>query len=77
MFISATPGPIVKPLTASDITKNSCHLRWRPPLDDGGSKVTHYVVERQEIGKPYWTTVASFNKVCLYKITTTDNRSFL
>jgi len=50
-------------LTVSDITKNACRLRWKPPEDDGGSRVTHYVVERQEVGKPYWTTIATFAKV--------------
>jgi len=50
-------------LTVSDITKNACRLRWKPPEDDGGSRVTHYVVERQEVGKPYWTTLATFAKV--------------
>lgn len=64
MFLStATPGKCGPPLNASDITKNSCRLRWRPPEDDGGFKITHYVVERMEVGKPYWTTVASFAKV--------------
>lgn len=44
------------------MNKNSCRLSWRPPSDDGGSKVTHYIVEKQELGKPYWTTVASYQK---------------
>lgn len=32
-------------------------------MEDGGAKITHYVVERKETGKPYWTTVSSFGKV--------------
>lgn len=44
----------------SAITKNTCHLKWKPPHDDGGSKAgLYYKVERREVGKPYWTTVAS------------------
>ena len=58
----AVPGKC-SGLTVSDITKNACRLRWKAPDDDGGSRLTHYVVERQEVGKPYWTTVASFAKV--------------
>ena len=46
----------------SDITKSACRLKWRPPTEDGGARVTHYIVERQEVGKPYWTTVSSFAK---------------
>lgn len=59
---TAMPGKC-SGLTVSDITKNACRLRWKPPEDDGGSRVTHYVVERQEVGKPYWTTIATFAKV--------------
>jgi len=60
--VKATPGKCGGPLGVSDITKNACRLRWKAPEDDGGAKVTHYVVERMEVGKPYWTTVASFAK---------------
>ena len=59
---AAVPGKC-SGLQVSDITKNACRLRWKPPDDDGGSRVTHYVVERQEVGKPYWTTIATFAKV--------------
>jgi len=59
--VKALPGKC-GPLQVSDVTKNSCHLKWKAPEDDGGSKITHYIVERQETGKPYWTTVASFQK---------------
>jgi len=52
------------PLNVAEITKASCHLSWRPPKEDGGSKIAGYHVERQEVGKPYWTTVASRCKVC-------------
>ncbi|CAG5115700.1 unnamed protein product [Candidula unifasciata] len=56
------PGAPVGPLAVSDITKRSCRLAWKPPTDDGGSKITSYLVERQEVGKPYWVTVSSHCK---------------
>lgn len=65
---SATPGKPTGPLAVSDISKNSCSLKWKPPKDDGGSKVTAYLVERQEVGKPYWTTVSSHCKVGLFDL---------
>ena len=61
-FFAAVPGKCQGPLETSDITKNSCHLSWKPPKDDGGSKIQHYQVEKREAGKPYWTTVATFCK---------------
>ncbi|CAH1785273.1 unnamed protein product [Owenia fusiformis] len=62
LSVKAKPGPPTGPLDVSDITKSTCSLAWKPPKDDGGSKILHYIVERQEVGKPYWTTVSSFCK---------------
>ncbi|CDS41841.2 expressed conserved protein [Echinococcus multilocularis] len=47
------------PLQVTDTTPFSTRLSWKPPRNDGGSKVTHYVVERQEFGKDNWVTVQS------------------
>ncbi|KAK2158172.1 hypothetical protein LSH36_175g03003 [Paralvinella palmiformis] len=60
--VKATPGKCRGPLLVSDITKISANLKWKPPEDDGGSRITHYIVEKKEPGKPYWGTVASFVK---------------
>ncbi|PAA50276.1 hypothetical protein BOX15_Mlig002840g1 [Macrostomum lignano] len=60
--VKAKPSAAGGPLQASDVTKNACKLSWKPPRDDGGSKVTHYVVERKEKDKENWLTVASFCK---------------
>ncbi|GBN20312.1 Twitchin, partial [Araneus ventricosus] len=40
------PGPPQGPLEISDISPENCSLSWKPPLDDGGSPVTNYVVEK-------------------------------
>lgn len=32
-------------------------LRWRPPKDDGGRAVEHYVVERRQAGRSTWLKV--------------------
>nr|CAD7456920.1 unnamed protein product [Timema tahoe] len=40
------PLPPQGPLEVSDITPETCSLSWRPPLDDGGSPITNYVVEK-------------------------------
>ncbi|XP_061166987.1 twitchin-like isoform X9 [Saccostrea echinata] len=57
--VVSAPSAPTGPLEISDITKNACRLSWKPPKETGGAKITGYVVERQEVGKPYWVTVSS------------------
>lgn len=45
------------PMSVSEVCKNSCVLRWRPPKDDGGSDITHYIVEKQDEENMRWITV--------------------
>lgn len=56
---AATPGKPTGPLGISDVSKNNCRLRWKPPLDTGGARIKGYVVEKREVGKPYWTPAGS------------------
>lgn len=51
------PSPPEGPLAVNDMTKSACNLRWRPPKDDGGSEITHYVVEKQDAENMRWITV--------------------
>ncbi|XP_059156398.1 twitchin-like isoform X4 [Physella acuta] len=60
--VVSPPGAPTGPLAVSDVTKHTCRLAWKPPKDDGGGKISSYLVERQEVGKPYWVTVSSHCK---------------
>lgn len=42
------PSPPVGPLDCYDITPDTCTLSWKPPLDDGGSPITNYIVEKMD-----------------------------
>lgn len=44
-------------LEASDITQTSVLLSWTPPENNGGSEVTHYIIEKREIDRKTWSTV--------------------
>lgn len=44
-------------LEAADITQTSVMLSWSPPENNGGSEVTHYIVEKREIDRKTWATV--------------------
>ena len=35
-------------LSVSEVFSTQCLLSWKPPTDDGGTPLTHYVIERQE-----------------------------
>ena len=39
------------PLEISDVSKDRATLSWKSPKDDGGNKVTGYIVERRDVSK--------------------------
>jgi len=43
------------PLEAVETTPNAIKLQWKPPKDDGGSKIDHYVLEKKPKGSNKWT----------------------
>ena len=47
------------PLQFGDMQATSLTLVWKPVINDGGSTVTNYVVEKREVGKTAWFTVDS------------------
>ena len=38
----------------SDVTKETCVLSWKPPLDNGGSQIERYVIEKQDVARGGW-----------------------
>uniref|UniRef100_A0A1I7S352 non-specific serine/threonine protein kinase n=1 Tax=Bursaphelenchus xylophilus TaxID=6326 RepID=A0A1I7S352_BURXY len=49
------PGDPRGPLNITGVYKNGCNLDWKPPEDDGGADITHYVVEKQDASTGRWT----------------------
>lgn len=45
------------PLEVEDRRGAGVCLRWRPPKDDGGRALEHYVVERRQAGRTAWLKV--------------------
>lgn len=57
LFLLAPPSA-PKELKFSDVTKDSVHLTWEPPDDDGGSPLTGYVIEKRDMSRKTWTKVS-------------------
>ena len=45
------------PLEIKDVYRDRCWLAWKPPLDDGGCPILHYVVEMQDVESGKWVKV--------------------
>lgn len=49
------PSPPNGPLKVEDIHAEGCTLKWKPPSDDGGVPIDHYVVEKMDMATGLWT----------------------
>ena len=54
IVIKGKPGPPEGPLVPFDVTKNKCKLKWKPPLDDGGSPIEYYEIEKLDPATGEW-----------------------
>ncbi|KAK3083483.1 hypothetical protein FSP39_023775 [Pinctada imbricata] len=64
------PSPPIGPLEVTDLTQNSAKLEWQPSKDNGGSPITHYVVEKRESWQSSFTQVEKVGpSVTTYKLT--------
>ena len=59
VYVIGPPGPPEGPLEISAIHKNGCKLKWKPPKDDGGLPIEHYVVEKYDVDTGIWSPVGT------------------
>lgn len=62
VIVLDVPAP-PRNINASDVTKDSATISWMKPDDDGGSPISHYVVEKQEDNNGRWVPVSSFKSL--------------
>jgi len=56
------PSPPGTP-QVTKVGKNYVDLRWEPPISDGGSRITGYVIEKREVGSAMWSKCNEYNVV--------------
>lgn len=71
------PGPPVGPVKFTEVFAERIGLAWNPPTDDGGSKITNYVIEKREDNRKSWVHVSNDPKECAYVVTRlTENHEY-
>ncbi|KAI4788999.1 hypothetical protein KUCAC02_035501 [Chaenocephalus aceratus] len=63
------PGPPDGPISIYGVTNEKCSIAWKSPLQDGGSDISHYIVERRETSRLVWTAVEQKVQTLNLKIT--------
>lgn len=56
---SDRPGTPQGPVVFNEIYRNYMVISWNPPLDDGGSTVSNYIVEKRDTNRDLWMPVIS------------------
>lgn len=55
---SDVPGPVGIPVTAENLSSDSCKLNWFFPENDGGSPISNYIIEKREAERKAWTSLS-------------------
>ncbi|KAI6239672.1 hypothetical protein M3Y99_00559500 [Aphelenchoides fujianensis] len=58
--VTGLPAAPEGPLVISNVDAHQATVSWRPPVNDGGSRITNYVLEKRDIERgDEWVLVAS------------------
>ncbi|PRD22652.1 UNVERIFIED_CONTAM: unc-22 [Trichonephila clavipes] len=52
-----SPPSAPEAMQISNVTKDGCMVAWRPPKDDGGSEISHYLVEKKDTETGKWVPI--------------------
>ena len=58
-FSPDVPQKPVGPIVVTNLTEDSVTLTWKPPKEDGGSKVTGYNIEFRDTKRETWQKAGS------------------
>lgn len=61
VVVMVAPHKPKGPMRTDNVTAEGCLATWSPPEDDGGSPVTHYIVEKVQGGGENWMQCGRVN----------------
>ena len=54
MLVVGPPMPPTGPLKIEDVFEDRCKVEYKLPKDDGGSPITHYIIEKMDVEIGTW-----------------------
>ncbi|CAG6021715.1 unnamed protein product [Menidia menidia] len=57
LIVLDKPSSPLGPAEVTESSANSIEFKWRAPKDDGGSPVSQYILERQQVGRNTWKKI--------------------
>ncbi|XP_026775619.3 immunoglobulin-like and fibronectin type III domain-containing protein 1.1 isoform X3 [Pangasianodon hypophthalmus] len=67
------PTPPLGPLEIVEASSNCIEIKWRPPKDGGGCPITHYILERNQVGRNTWKKIGQIPGEAHYRDTDVDH----
>jgi len=74
--VSDKPTP-PRNLAVTAITAETADLQWEVPESDGGSAITHYVVEKRDVQKKTWQEVGKPTELTTHVADLHDQNQYL
>lgn len=67
-MVLGRPGPPSAPIKFEEIGAEKITLSWLPPKDDGGSKVTNYIIWRRVANRKTWVPITNEPKERIWTV---------
>ncbi|KAM3877763.1 immunoglobulin-like and fibronectin type III domain-containing protein 1 [Diretmus argenteus] len=67
------PTPPQAPVDIIESSSTCIDFKWRPPKDAGGSPITNYILERQQIGRNSWKKLGKIGPEPKYRDSDVDH----
>uniref|UniRef100_A0A665T0T6 Immunoglobulin like and fibronectin type III domain containing 1, tandem duplicate 3 n=1 Tax=Echeneis naucrates TaxID=173247 RepID=A0A665T0T6_ECHNA len=73
LIVLDKPTPPLGPVDTIESSSTCIEFKWRPPKNNGGSPITDYILERQQIGRNSWKKLGKIGPEPKYRDTDVDH----